>query len=85
MCQQVFYYTVIPKDKVYMKGQNLGRVFNFRFGHVRTLICTRTKQPNFKLKTRPKQLLGSLLLAFQSLPPILLFLNKARSQLLERS
>jgi hypothetical protein len=28
------------------------------------LFCHEAKQPNLKLKTRPKQLLGSLLLAF---------------------
>ncbi len=49
-----------------LAGQNLGRVFNFRAGHVCTTCtsCITTKLPNLKRKTRLKQLLGSLLLAF---------------------
>jgi hypothetical protein len=49
-----------------VKGQNLGRVFNSRLGHacVCCAIAYITKQPNLKLKTRPKQLLGSLPLTF---------------------
>ena len=54
-------------DKLKLTGQNLGQVFNFRLcracctHHAIVLI---TKQPNLKLKTEPKQLLGSLLLTF---------------------
>jgi hypothetical protein len=53
-------------DKLKLTGQNLGRVFNSRlvracigYGNVHI-----TKQPNLKLKTWPKRLLGSLPLAF---------------------
>ncbi len=49
-----------------LAGQNLGWVFNFRYEHVWT-TCTSyitTELPNLKWKTRPKQLLGSLPLAF---------------------
>jgi hypothetical protein len=47
-------------DKLQPTGQNLGRVFNFRNGHVHAmhLLCYGIKLPNLKLKTRPKQLLG---------------------------
>jgi hypothetical protein len=49
-------------DKLQLTGQNLGRVFNSRSGRVHALQLhfSETKQPNLKLKTRPKQLLGSL-------------------------
>jgi hypothetical protein len=43
----------------------MGRVFNFRGGcmrHTMHLQPGLAKQPNLELKTRPKQLLGSLLL-----------------------
>jgi len=51
-------------DKLQLTGQNLGRVFNFRYGRVHAvhLLCYGVKLPNLKLKTLPKQLLGSLLL-----------------------
>ncbi len=53
-------------DKLKLTGRNLARVFHSRLR--RTCIVPAnvhiTKQPNFKLKTRPKQLLGSLQLAF---------------------
>jgi hypothetical protein len=51
-------------DKIQPTGQNLGRVFNSRRGcvHAKRLHCFETKLPNLKLKTWPKQLLGSLLL-----------------------
>jgi hypothetical protein len=44
----------------------LGQVFNFRYGCVCTpcTIYTKTELPNLKWKTQPKQLLGSLPLAF---------------------
>jgi hypothetical protein len=49
-------------DKLQLAGQNLGQVFNFRFGHLHAahFWCYQLKLPNLKLKTRPKQLLGSL-------------------------
>ncbi len=49
-------------DKLQLAGQNLGRVFNSRSGCVcdMQLSCFETKLPNLMLKTRPKQLLGSL-------------------------
>ncbi len=49
-------------DKLQLKGQNLGRVFNSRSGCVRVVqLCSfETKLPNLMLKTQPKQLLGSL-------------------------
>ncbi len=53
-------------DKCQLAGQNLGRVFNFRYGRLCT-TCTShitTKVPNVKWKIWPKQLLGSLPLAF---------------------
>ncbi len=49
-------------DKLQLTGQNLGRVFNFRFGHLHAehFWCYQVKLPNLKLKTQSKQLLGSL-------------------------
>jgi hypothetical protein len=49
-------------DKLQLTGQNPGRVFNFRSCHFHSahLWRYRVKLPNLKLKTRPKQLLGSL-------------------------
>ncbi len=51
-------------DSLQLKGQNLGRVFNSRSGcmHATHLFGYEAKLPNLKLKTRPKQFLGSLLL-----------------------
>jgi hypothetical protein len=48
--------------KLQLTGQNLGRVFNFRNGHVHAahFLCYGVKLPNLKLKTQPKQLLGYL-------------------------
>jgi hypothetical protein len=45
-----------------LTGQNLGQVFNFRFGHwhAEHFWCYQAKLPNLKVKTQPKQLLGSL-------------------------
>jgi hypothetical protein len=59
-------YNCKVKGKLKITGQNLGWVFSTRFyraclGHA---IVHVTKQLNIKLKTRPKQLLGSLPLAF---------------------
>ncbi len=44
-------------DKLQLTGRNLGRVFNFRFGHLRAehFWCYQVKLPDLKLKTRPKQ------------------------------
>ncbi len=49
-------------DKLQLTGQNLGRVFNFRSGHLHaaTFLVLSVKLPNLQLKTRPKQLLGYL-------------------------
>ena len=51
-------------DKLQLKGRNLGLVFNFRGGHLHSAHLWRfqVKLPNLKLKTQPKQLLGSLVL-----------------------
>ncbi len=56
-----------------LTGQNLGRVFNFRFVHLHAehFRCYQVKLPNLKLKTRPKQLLGSLPLVI-ALPVVIL-------------
>jgi hypothetical protein len=50
-------------DKLQLAGQNLGRVFIFRSAHwhATTFLVLSVKLPNLQLKTRPKQLLGSLL------------------------
>ncbi len=59
-------FTILPKtlakDKLQLTGQNLGRVFNFRSDrvHAMHLLCHGVKLSNLKLKTRAKQLLGSL-------------------------
>jgi hypothetical protein len=49
-------------NKLQLAGRNLGRVFNFRSGHMHAmhLLCYGIKVPNLKLKTQHKQLLGSL-------------------------
>ncbi len=51
-------------DKLQLTGQNLGQVFNSRSDRVYDIhSCWHwAKLPNLKLKTRPKQLSGSLLL-----------------------
>jgi len=56
-------------DKLKLTRPNLGRVFNSRSGCLGTmkLLCSVAVRPNLELKTRPKQLLGSLPL--ESLPP----------------
>jgi len=53
---------VAAMDKLQLTGQNLGRVFNFRTGHLNAadLGCYWVKLPNLNLKTQPKQLLDSL-------------------------
>ena len=54
-------------EKLKLSGQNLSRVFNFRHGRVSAQCTSFTteKLPSLKLKTRPKQLYGSLPLAFE--------------------
>ncbi len=54
-------------DKLKPTGRNLGRVFHCRLGRtcIGHAIVHITKQPNLKLKTQPKQHLGSLPLAFE--------------------
>ncbi len=49
-------------NKLKLTGQNLAWVFNFRSGHLHaaTFWMVSVKLPNLQLKTRPKQLLGSL-------------------------
>ncbi len=49
-------------DKLRLTGQNQGRVFNFRSGHLHTalFLLLSIKLPTLQLKTRLKQLLGSL-------------------------
>ncbi len=53
-------------DKLKQTGQNSGQVFDSSPGCVciSRVIANVTKRPNLKLKTRAKQLLGSLLFAF---------------------
>ncbi len=53
-------------DKLQLTGWNLGQVFDFRssFKCAMHLLCYEAKQPNLKLNTCPKQLLGSLPIAF---------------------
>jgi hypothetical protein len=49
-------------DKLQLSGRNLGRVFNSRSGCLCAIQLNwfETKLPGLKMKTRPKQLLGSL-------------------------
>jgi hypothetical protein len=49
-------------DKLPPTGRNLGHVLNFRSGHLHSahLWCYPVKLPSLKLKTWPKQRLGSL-------------------------
>ncbi len=60
-------------DKLQLTGLNTIRVFYFRYGRVRAVhfLCLGVKLPNLKLKTRPKQVLGSLPLDI-ALPGLLL-------------
>jgi len=53
---------ILCMDKLQLVGQNLGRGFNFKSGHLHAadLWCYWVKLHNLNLKTRPKQLLGSL-------------------------
>jgi len=58
-------------DKRKLIGWDRGQVFGCGSGFARLYraITLTTKQPNLKLKTRPKQLLGYLLLAFAASLP----------------
>jgi hypothetical protein len=49
-------------DKLQLRGQNLGQLFNLRSGHLHaaTFLVLSVKLPNLQLKTQPKQLVGSL-------------------------
>jgi hypothetical protein len=49
-------------DKLQLTGQNLGRVFNFKSGHLHadTFLVLSVKRPNLQLKTWPEQLLAYL-------------------------
>jgi hypothetical protein len=51
-------------DKLQLTGLNPGRVYYFRSGCIdaMNLLYQGVKLPSLKLKTRPKQLLGYLLL-----------------------
>jgi hypothetical protein len=53
-------------DKSQLTGCLQGPVYNFKCDrvHVIQLHCFETKLPNLKLKTRPKQLLVSVLLGY---------------------
>jgi hypothetical protein len=64
-------------DKLQLTGRNLGRVFNFRFGHLHAkhFWYYEVKLSNLKLKTWPKQLVGSLPLVI-ALPCMLLNLSR---------
>jgi hypothetical protein len=59
-------------DKLKLTGLNLGPVFNYRCVRASTEIstCTSSKQPNLKLKTKPKPVLVYLTLAFVLLAQI---------------
>ena len=54
----------LSMDKLWLTVQALGRIFNFTSGCMHTihLLTSVAIQPDLKLTTRPKQLLGFLLL-----------------------
>jgi len=56
----------VSMDKLQLAGWNLVRVFNSKSGCMcaKHLFCYEAKQPNLKLKTQPKQVLGYLPMAF---------------------
>ncbi len=72
------HFTRVIMDKLKLTGLNLGRVFNYRGGRASAQISTRSssKQPNLELKTRPKQVLGSLPLVFPLLGVINSFIGE---------
>jgi len=51
-------------DKIQLTGQNLGRVFNSRSDCKSPMHLFGYEAKQLKVKTRPKQLLGSLPLTF---------------------
>ncbi len=57
-----FHSNASKHGQLQLTGWHLGRVFNFRFGNLQAehFGCYQLKLPNLKLKTQPKQLLGSL-------------------------
>ncbi len=59
---EIKYSMTLQMDKRKLTGRTLGRVFNSRrvCMHAMHLLCSVAIQPNLELKTRPKQLLGSL-------------------------
>ncbi len=71
-------------DKLKLTGRNLGRVFKLRCRHdcVTCKSFAKAKLSSLELKTRPKQLLDYLLLAWLGLT----FLNvfKKQEKLIER-
>jgi hypothetical protein len=66
-------------DKLQLTGRNLCRVFNFLSEH---FWCYQVKLPNLKLKTGPKQLLGSfpLVIAFNGRDPRFNRLGRSKHQ-----
>jgi len=70
-------------DKLQLTGRYLGRVFNTRSGCVcaMQLNCFETKLSSLMLKTRPKQLLGSLPLDIALPDMINSFILLAQAQL----
>ena len=58
-------WLIMDHGQLKITGQKLGLVFHSRLGRacIGHAIVHITKQPDLKLKTQPKQLLGSLLLA----------------------
>jgi hypothetical protein len=65
----VCFYNLYYNRQTSFNRTNLGRVFNSRSGCMCAmhLCCYEAKRPNLKLKTLPRQLLGSLPLAFMLL------------------
>jgi hypothetical protein len=61
----------LDMGKLQLAGQYMGRAFNSRSGCMcpKHLLCYEAKQPNLNLKTRRKQLFGSLPIAF-ALPSV---------------
>jgi hypothetical protein len=70
-------------DKLQLTGQNLGRVFNIRSGHFAcsAILVLSVKLPNLKLKTRSKQLLGSLPLVIVRHAKLARFCSMTRFQI----
>ncbi len=71
-------------DKLQLTGQDLGRVFNFRSGHLHAaqFFALSLKLPNLKLKAWPKQLLGFLPLVLVLLTEIIKSLQKVQLMLI---